>query len=137
MSKSPEFKAWVSAKQRCYNKKHPKFPIYGGRGIGMSKEWRENFASFYRDMGPRPSPNHSIDRINSDRDYCKSNCRWATIVEQNNNTRKNTHIKLDGELVTIAQASRKLDINYSRFVKKISKIRAEQEGIVCLQSIGI
>lgn len=72
---------------RCYNPKSSDFQNYGGRGIEVCKRWRLSFEDFIADMGPRPSPDHSIDRINPDGNYQPSNCRWATAKEQMNNRR--------------------------------------------------
>jgi hypothetical protein len=74
-------------KQRCYNPKRKNYKYYGGRGIVVSDEWRNSFETFFADMGPRPSDNHSIERIDSDGPYSKGNCKWATSTEQTWNKR--------------------------------------------------
>lgn len=74
---------------RCYNKNQPKYRYYGGRGIRVCDRWLEpnrGFLNFARDMGPKPSPKHSIDRIDVNGDYEPSNCRWATHYVQMANT---------------------------------------------------
>lgn len=76
-------------KARCHRPSDPRFSYYGGRGISVCDRWREDFAAFFADMGPRPSSKHSIDRINNDGNYEPGNCRWATQKEQMNNTRRN------------------------------------------------
>jgi hypothetical protein len=72
---------------RCENSKNKCFSIYGGRGISICREWRESFEAFLSDMGQKPSPSHSIDRIDVDGNYEPGNCRWATPREQNLNQR--------------------------------------------------
>lgn len=80
--RSPEYNAWVSLVQRCTNPNNPRWKDYGGRGVTVCQAWRESFETFLADMGKRPSPNHSIDRIDNDGDYEPANCRWATPDQQ-------------------------------------------------------
>ena len=83
--KTPELSAWENMKTRCYNEECKYYQNYGGRGISVCDEWRNSYQTFLKDMGRRPSSEHSIDRIDNDGDYKPSNCRWATHTEQNRN----------------------------------------------------
>jgi hypothetical protein len=102
MHKSPEFKAWWCARQRCEKPKVKCWPSYGGRGIRMCQEWTNSFLAFYLWVGPRPSPEHSIDRIDNDGNYEPGNVRWATKLQQSLNRRacrdkaptKNEHLEV-------------------------------------------
>lgn len=87
MSHTPEHNAWLAMKQRCYNSNNPKYKNWGGRGIRMCQRWLDSFEAFFADMGFRPSPKHSLDRIDTNGNYEPSNCRWATEKEQNENRR--------------------------------------------------
>src|SRR5690606_36132486 len=80
--KMPEYQTWLRIKKRCHNPLDKSYPQYGGRGIEVCQEWRESFQAFLRDMGPRPSPHHSIDRLDGTKGYSPDNCRWATKEEQ-------------------------------------------------------
>ena len=85
--RSPEYTSWLGMKDRCYRKTNKAFPGYGGRGITVCARWLNSFPNFLADMGRKPSPSHSIDRIENDKGYEPGNCRWATRKEQSNNQR--------------------------------------------------
>jgi len=93
----PEYKIWGGIKKRCLNPASPAYKNYGGRGIKICDRWLHDFAAFLADMGPRPSPSHSIDRIDNNGDYCPENCRWATDGEQSRNTRVNRIVEFGGK----------------------------------------
>ncbi len=81
---TPERRIWNAMKQRCTNPKCKAYKNYGGRGI---KILYQNFTEFFADVGPRPSPELAIDRIDNDGNYEPGNCKWSTMKEQNNNKR--------------------------------------------------
>ena len=85
------YKTWQGMRRRCFSPSAPFYSRYGGRGITVCARWRDSFANFYADMGPRPSPKHSIERIDNNGNYEPGNCRWATMLEQAQN---NTHTRL-------------------------------------------
>lgn len=106
LSHSVEYRSWTAMKARCLNVSHKHFPLYGGRGISICEDWKDSFEAFYRDMGPKPSSAHTLDRIDTDGDYCPSNCRWATQREQMNNVRRNRLVTYRSKRMTISEAAR-------------------------------
>ena len=115
---TPEYNSWCAMKQRCYYKSNNRYDRYGGRGIVVCDRWKTNFQNFLEDMGKRPSPKHSIDRINNDGNYEPSNCRWASNLEQSNN-RSNRIIDYNGLSLTIREWSSKLGISYKTLRQRI------------------
>jgi len=80
--RTPEYSSWVCMIGRCQNDKLPGWHRYGGRGIIVCTRWRKSFSNFLKDMGTKPTPTHSIDRIDNDGNYCPKNCKWSTPKEQ-------------------------------------------------------
>jgi len=101
--KAGEYRIWKAMKERCYYSKSKGYPNYGGRGITVCDRWLHSFENFLADMGERPSKSHSIDRIDTDGNYCLENCRWATPIEQGNNKRRNNFYEHQGRRLTLRQ----------------------------------
>jgi hypothetical protein len=97
-NKTPEYRIWEGARNRCRNPNNRSFARYGGRGITFHPAF-DDFAVFFKEIGPRPSPQHSLDRIKNERGYEPGNIRWATHAEQFWNSRPGPHRKLTPDLV--------------------------------------
>ena len=88
----PLYTTWRGMIDRCTRPSCPNFYRYGGRGIRICDRWRNNFAAFLADIGPRPSPRHTLDRIDNDGNYEPRNVRWATREEQMGNQQPRSHL---------------------------------------------
>lgn len=87
LSRTPEYHSWKAMSARCYDPNNNRFRYYGARGVTVCQRWRDSFEAFLSDMGPKPSPRHSIDRKETNGRYEPDNCRWATPSEQSKNRR--------------------------------------------------
>lgn len=116
-SNTAEHRCWVAMRNRCQNASHANFADYGGRGITVCPQW-ESFETFLRDMGPRPSPKHSLDRIDNSRGYSMANCRWATPIEQSTNRRSTVPV---GGFKSQRAASRATGISKSTIGMRIAR----------------
>lgn len=120
---SPTYKSYYRMKNRCTNKNDKSYSYYGGRGIVICDRWLNSFVNFYSDMGEKPSVNHTIDRINNNGNYEPSNCRWATMAEQNSNKRISSayyQVEYEGEKYTLYDLAKKLNVRYNCFLSRIS-----------------
>ncbi len=106
------YNIWKSIKQRCYNSKNKDFKNYGGRGITVCDEWKNDFNAFYDwAMANDYKDDLTIDRVNTNADYSPNNCRWVNRIIQNNNTRRNLYITYNGETHTVAEWENILNIS--------------------------
>ena len=88
-------------KQRCHNPKNHSYKNYGGRGIGLCDRWLRSVAAFLEDMGPRPSPHHTVERLDNDGPYAPDNCVWAIRQVQNRNQRKTVRLTIHGRTASV------------------------------------
>lgn len=111
MNKSPEHRAWVHMRQRCGNPNKREYKHYGGRGITVCERWLNSFETFLADVGMKPSPAHSLDRIDVNGHYEPGNVRWATQQQQAENTRAARLVTLDGKTQTISAWEREMGLS--------------------------
>ena len=111
LSTSPEYRISNGMKRRCYEPGRHDYKYYGGRGITICDRWLGSFLAFLEDMGPRPFPGATIDRVDNDGPYAPDNCRWATQEEQKQNTRSVRLLTYNGETMGLSAWARKLGID--------------------------
>jgi hypothetical protein len=108
--KTPEYYAWAHMIERCENPRNPQWSDYGGRGIAVCARWRARFQNFLADVGPRPSPQHSIDRLENNGNYEPGNVAWRTRAEQNRNTRRTILLTYGGETLCAKDWAKRLGL---------------------------
>lgn len=114
--------SWQRMKARCLNRRSHNYARYGGRGITVCERWRSSFAAFIADVGPRPSPQHSLDRIDNDGNYEPGNCRWALPHEQSFNSRNTTtRVVLNGKPETLTRVVFLLGLKHDTVVRRVKR----------------
>jgi len=115
------YSIWRGMLARCLCQTGRGYKDYGGRGITVCERWKNSVTDFVDDMGPRPSPAHSIDRINVNGNYEPGNCRWATRSQQQRNRRCNPVIVIDGIKMLLVEASEKYRIHSKTALDRMQK----------------
>ena len=111
---------WMGMIARCENPNHSAYARYGGRGVRVCRRWRKSFTAWLADMGPPPTPRHTIDRIDNDDDYKPSNCRWATNKANCRNKKTSQFIEWGGERLHIAEWAERLGMSQQTLVYRIT-----------------
>lgn len=119
MTNHPAYAVWRSMQARCYRENHPAFKNYGGRGITVCSEWRQDFSAFWRDMGPTYRPGLTLERVDNDQGYSPQNCVWATTRKQHLNKRTNRRIKTPWGVMPVAEAARRSGLNTSTLLYRL------------------
>jgi hypothetical protein len=131
----PLYVLWTGIKTRCYNPNEKIYPYYGGRGIRLCERWH-NFVAFESDMGPRPSPKHSIDRIDNNGDYTPENCRWATRLEQSGNRRNNIQLTHNGETHHVKEWARRVGLTYETLLVRVKRGWSTDKALTTPARVG-
>lgn len=127
---SPEYRCWIDIKRRCLNPAVKYFDYYGGRGVSICARWENSFENFFADVGPRPTPKHTIDRFpNKNGNYEPGNVRWATRQEQIDNRRNTRMITIRGETLSITQACKKFGFNRKLITTRLERGWSPEDAI--------
>lgn len=118
-----EYRAWSGMKVRCSNPNFKDWKLYGGKRISVCARWRDSFEAFFLDLGPRPSPLHSLDRYpNNNGNYELGNVRWATGQEQARNWSTGNHfLECNGERLILSDWAKRLGITNSSLTERIAR----------------
>lgn len=135
MAKTRLYNIWSCMKRRCYNKNVGKYKNYGGRGIGVCKEWRESFIPFYNwaiKSGYNKNAKYgecTIDRIDVNGNYCPENCRWVDLKIQQNNRRNNIYVT-DGNIKeSLSDACKRYGLDYDKAHYIIGTLKESFAGL--------
>lgn len=123
---TPEYEAWSGLKDRCTNQRKPSYKNYGGRGITFCERWR-SFENFFADMGPRPSPAYTLERVDNEKGYEPSNCKWATHLEQSRNRRGNVRLTFNGQTLCVADWAQRLGMSPYTLYSRLSRSKWSAE----------
>lgn len=107
-------------RRRCNNPRDADYESYGGRGISVCERWKNDFWAFVEDMGERPG-GCSLDRVNNDGNYSPENCRWATPLEQSNNTRSAILVTYEGKTQSISAWAREKGLSIQTLAGRLRK----------------
>jgi len=107
----------------------PGWKYYGARGIKVSDEWVHNFENFYQHVGPKPSPDHSLDRINNDGNYEPGNVRWATPAVQANNSRRVRYLSHNGVKRSLKEWVEETGLQYDTLCARLYRGLSDSEAI--------
>lgn len=121
LSSGSIYSIWAQMRRRCRSAKATFYSHYGGRGIKVCERWNKSFENFLADMGPRPSPKHTLDRRDNDGNYEPSNCRWATKKEQALNKSNTVLIKHDGQTLCLLDWSVKCGVSEGTLRMRIAR----------------
>lgn len=121
MTGTAEYKAWASMINRCYRMTDRGYHNYGGRGITVCQEWRGpgGFIGFFACLGNRPTPGHTLDRIEVDGNYEPGNVRWSTMKEQGRNRRNNRLLTFRGRTMPLSQWAESIGITKATLVSRL------------------
>jgi len=128
-SRTRIYETWSNMISRCEYGNRPDFEHYGGRGISVCQRWRDSFEDFLADMGDRPFPRATLERINVNGNYEPGNVRWATQKEQTRNKRNNRLVTISGVTKTVAEWAEESGVSQKLLLQRINNGWPLEEAI--------
>lgn len=123
-----EYSAWTSMNRRCKCKKGHTYRAYKARGIRVCRRWKK-YENFLADMGRKPSPQHTVDRIDNNRGYTPQNCRWATRAEQTRNRRNCGRCTVNGETLTRTEWRERFGVSRAQFLWQERRLGSVRKAV--------
>lgn len=128
--RTTEYNAWESMKKRCGNEQ-------GYLDVKVCKRWQDSFEAFLEDMGPKPTPQHSIDRIDPTGDYEPSNCRWLPLRAQAANKRNTVWVEWQGQRVSAGVLAKQLGIHRGSLYRVLNRGYSIEEAVAHLKPVVV
>lgn len=130
------YRRWKHMKDRCYNKNYKRYSDYGGRGIVVCDEWRNDFQAFYDwAINNGYKENLSIDRIDNNKGYSPDNCQWVDVATQNRNTRRTINFTYQGETHCLKDWCEILNLKYTTVKQRVTQYHWPIEKALGLEVI--
>lgn len=133
MTRTPTYRSWQAAKERCHNPRNAKYPVYGGVGITMCDRWRYSFDAFFEDMGIRPE-GMTLDRQDQTKGYEPGNVQWATSKQQSDNRGNSRAYRWRGMWMTRRDIASEEGIPYTSLGKALRKTNTIQAAVAYVKS---
>lgn len=120
-ARMPEYNIWLAMKDRCHNPRCRMYPYYGARGVQVCERWRLSFTDFLSDIGPRPDPKLTLERIDNNRGYEPGNVRWASRADQVRNRRNNVFLEYGGKIKVITDWATEIGISVQTIRNRMAR----------------
>jgi hypothetical protein len=124
----PEYRVWLHLRGRCNTPTDAAYPHYGGRGSRVCNRWG-TYSNFLADMGRRPTPKHTLERVDNDAHYEPDNCRWVTMKEQCRNRRSSRVVTYRGQAMSLAEACERAGLNYKTVTTRIYRGQSPEQAL--------
>jgi hypothetical protein len=116
-----EYRTWLGMRQRCSNPNKSCYKYYGARGIKVCDRWNNSFEAFFADMGKKPTPKYTLERVDNNGNYCPENCKWIHNSEQPNNRGNVSRYEFNNKYLTLKEIALELGLKKHTIYSRISR----------------